>query len=196
MNTRIFIVHGWGGYPEEGWFPWLKQELEKVGCDIFVPQLPEPQTPDKEKWISALANSVGMPDERTFFIGHSLGCQTIARYVETLSPATRIGGAIFVAGFFQRLTGLENEAESQRIADNWINAPVDFKKIYSLLPKSIAIFSDNDPWVPLDNVNDFEHKIHSEIIIEHNKGHFSGSRDGAFTLPLVLEKMIGLVNGV
>ena len=27
---RVFIIHGWGGYPEEGWFPWLKKEL-KVG---------------------------------------------------------------------------------------------------------------------------------------------------------------------
>ena len=26
---RVFIIHGWDGYPEEGWFPWLKEELEK-----------------------------------------------------------------------------------------------------------------------------------------------------------------------
>jgi hypothetical protein len=26
---RVFIIHGWEGYPEEGWFPWLKKELEK-----------------------------------------------------------------------------------------------------------------------------------------------------------------------
>ena len=25
---RVFIIHGWDGYPEEGWFPWLKKELE------------------------------------------------------------------------------------------------------------------------------------------------------------------------
>ena len=26
---RAFIIHGWDGYPAEGWFPWLKRELEK-----------------------------------------------------------------------------------------------------------------------------------------------------------------------
>lgn len=25
-DKRVFITHGWDGYPEEGWFPWLKKE--------------------------------------------------------------------------------------------------------------------------------------------------------------------------
>ena len=28
---KVFIIHGWEGYPEEGWFPWLKKELESRG---------------------------------------------------------------------------------------------------------------------------------------------------------------------
>jgi len=28
---RVFIIHGWGGNPEEGWLPWLKKELEAKG---------------------------------------------------------------------------------------------------------------------------------------------------------------------
>jgi esterase/lipase len=34
---KVFIIHGWDGYPEEGWFPWLKKELEKKGFSVFVP---------------------------------------------------------------------------------------------------------------------------------------------------------------
>ena len=26
---RAFIIHGWGGHPEERWYPWAKNELEK-----------------------------------------------------------------------------------------------------------------------------------------------------------------------
>ena len=36
---RVFIIHGWGGYPEEGWLPWLKKELEKNGFKVFVPAI-------------------------------------------------------------------------------------------------------------------------------------------------------------
>lgn len=34
---RIFIAHGWDGCPEEGWFPWLKKELEIREFEVFVP---------------------------------------------------------------------------------------------------------------------------------------------------------------
>lgn len=28
---RVFIVHGWGGRPDESWFPWIQRELESKG---------------------------------------------------------------------------------------------------------------------------------------------------------------------
>jgi len=37
MAKRVFIIHGWDGYLEEGWFPWLKRELEAAGFAAFVP---------------------------------------------------------------------------------------------------------------------------------------------------------------
>jgi len=29
MKT-VYIIHSWEEYPEEGWFPWLKKELESI----------------------------------------------------------------------------------------------------------------------------------------------------------------------
>ena len=81
MSKRVFIVHGWDGYPEEGWFPWLKKELEAKDFEVYVPQLPDAENPRIYKWVPKLAEIVGVPDEQTYFIGHSMGCQTIARYL-------------------------------------------------------------------------------------------------------------------
>jgi predicted alpha/beta hydrolase family esterase len=99
---RIFIVHGWGGYPTEGWFPWLKTELEQKGFQVFVPQLPDTDHPTIENWVPALTAAVGTPDSDTYFVGHSMGCQTIARYAEGLEASQVLGGAVFVAGFFKK----------------------------------------------------------------------------------------------
>src|SRR3989338_7241510 len=93
---RIFIVHGWDGYPEEGWFPWLKKELEAKGFEVQVPQLPQADAPRIYNWVPALTKTVGVPDKQTFFVGHSMGCQTIARYLETLPEGVQVGGAVFV----------------------------------------------------------------------------------------------------
>ena len=45
MSKRVFVIHGWGGYPEEGWKPWLKKELEKRGFTVFVPAMPDTEHP-------------------------------------------------------------------------------------------------------------------------------------------------------
>ena len=188
MNKRVFIVHGWDGYPEEGWFPWLKKELEQKGFQVSVPQLPDPDTPRIDSWIPALASAVGIPDEQTYFVGYSIGCSTIVRYLETLPPDVRVGGVVFVAGFFKRLI-LEGEEESPAIAEPWLKTAVDFQKVRSHLDKNVAIFSDNDPYVPLDNQDDFRDKLGSEIIIEHGKWHFNEG-NGVMELPSALESVL------
>ena len=191
---RVFIIHGWDGYPEEGWFPWLKKKLKARGFEVFVPQMPDADKPRIDTWVPKIAEVVGVADENCFFVGHSMGCQAIARYLETTPERVKVGGVVFVAGFFKRLTGLEDDQDVHEVRKHWLETPINFEKIKSHLPKSIAIFSSNDPFVPLDNQEDFRNKLGSEIIIDENqKGHFSGPSDGVTELPIVLESVLNLV---
>ena len=183
---KAVIVHGWDGTPEEGWFPWLKHELEVRGFVVVVPQLPEAETPRVDTWVPALAAAAGNVDAETYFIGHSMGCQTIARYLESLPEGVRVGGAVFVAGFFKHLMGLEGDPDVHATDRHWLGTPISLEKVKLHLLRSIAIFSDDDPWVPLDNQDDFCDKLGSKIVIEHAKCHFSGS-DGLKELPAALD---------
>jgi len=192
---RVIIVHGWDGYPEEGWFPWIKKELEAKGFEVFVPQLPDAGNPRIQKWVPALAKAVGTPEKQTYFVGHSMGCQTIARYLETLPEGVKVGGTVFVAGFFKHLTGLEDDPDVRETDKHWLGTPISLEKVKSHLPKSIAIFSDDDPFVPLDNQDDFRNKLGSKIIIEHSKGHFSGS-DGVTELPSALKAVLEITSQI
>lgn len=192
MKKRVFIIHGWGGYPEENWFPWLKRELEFRGFEVFVPQLPDADSPRIEKWIPRIAEVVGTVDEGTYFVGHSMGCQAIARFLENQPGGIRAGGAVFIAEFFKRLTNLEPEPNVKEVADSWLNSPVDLNKTRIHFVKSVAVFSDDDPYVPLDNQEDFKNRLGSKIIIEHNKGHFN-AQAGVVELPVALEELLKMV---
>jgi len=191
MRKKVFIIHGWDGYPGEGWFPWLKRELETNGFEVSVPQMPQASEPRINSWIPELQKIINHPDEQTYFVGHSMGCQAIARYLESLPDNIKIGGVIFVAGFFKRLTNLEDDDIVHSVYKEWLETPIDLKKIKRHINKSVAIFSDNDPFVPMDNREEFENLLCSKIIIEHNKGHFSGS-DGAAELPIVLKEILDI----
>ncbi|MES2225799.1 MAG: alpha/beta fold hydrolase [Patescibacteria group bacterium] len=187
---RVILVHGWDGAPEDGWFPWLKKELEGKGFEVVVPALPDSTSPKIENWVPSLASATGTADEETYFVGHSMGCQTIIRYLETLPEGVKVGGAIFVAGFLRALTGLETD-EEEEIARNFIDAPLDLDSVRSHLNRSVAIFSDNDPWVPVTNAEDFKEKLGSEVVIQHEQSHFNEGA-GFTELPIALEKLLGI----
>lgn len=193
MQKKVYIIHGWDGYPENGWFPWLKQELEKRGWLVVIPQLPNPEEPRIKNWIPALTEIAGVVDEQTYFVGHSMGCQTIVRYLENVPEGVSVGGAVFVAGFFKRLTGLEDDKITHSVVDEWLQTPIDFETVKKHLRKSVAIFSDNDPYVPMDNREEFENILGSKVCIEQDMKHFSGST-GTVDLPIALTSLIELVD--
>ena len=139
--------------------------------------MPHSDTPTIHDWIPYLKKQVGKVDKNTYFIGHSIGCQTILRYLKTLKNNEKIGGCVLVAGFFD-LTEYsytdepKYEEEKRRIARPWVKSSINFNKIKKHTNKFVAIFSDNDPYVSLDNSEIFRKKLNAKIIIEHKKGHF------------------------
>ena len=187
MTKRVFIIYGWEGNPENCWFPWLKKELENKGFSVIVPSMPHPDAPEIKSWVGHLNSVAGEADENTYFVGHSIGCQTILRYIEQLPQEVKIGGIVCVAGFF-RLLYLETEEEKQ-LAKPWLETKIDFEKIKKHTNKIVAIFSDNDPDVDLGDKELFEKYLNAKTIVEHNKGHFSDDA-GVKELPVVLEELL------
>lgn len=180
---RVIIIHGWDGHPEEGWFVWLKKELETKGYKVLVPSMPHSENPIIKDWVAHLEKIVGKPDSETILIGHSIGCQTILRYAESLNGSEKLGGAIFVAGWFN-LENMEDD-EEERIAEPWITTPINFEKARGALPKSTLIISDNDPYGAFDeNKSKFE-ELGSKIVVLHNAGHIN-EESGHHQLPEII----------
>ena len=158
MAKRVFIVHGWDGYPEEGWFPWLKKELEAKGFEVHIPAMPDTSNPKIETWVPHLANLVGTPDKDTYFIGHSIGCQTILRYLQTIDE--QVGGVIFVAGWVSLTPIATRDPEDRAVVEPWFNEPLYFDKIRKTTNKFVAFFSDNDSLVPQEeNVETYKKEL-------------------------------------
>lgn len=149
--------------------------------------MPNPDAPKIEPWINKLKEIVVTSRKNDILVGHSIGCQTIIRFLEGLSNGQKVDKVIMVAPWLT-LNNLESD-ESWKIADPWLKTPIDFSKVKTKANSFTAIFSDNDPWVPLDNQDDFKERLNSEIVIEHNKGHFSGD-DEITQLPIVLKVLL------
>ena len=186
---RVFIIHGWEGNPKNAWFPWLKKELEARGFEVNAPAMPDPDEPNREAWVNALVQVVGTPNEETYLIGHSIGCKAIMRYLESLSDDVQMGGIIFVASWLTLSNMEERTDDEKRVLQDWNMLPYNFSKIKQIGNKFVAIFSDDDPDVPLENTKVFEKEFGAKIIVESRKGHFSDDAE-VFELPIVLEELL------
>ena len=51
---NALILHGTSCTPQSFWQPSIKSFLESKGYEVIVPQLPEADTPDLEKWLESL----------------------------------------------------------------------------------------------------------------------------------------------
>ena len=56
---KFVLIHGFKASPESNFFPWLKDELRKLGHEVEVPALPHPESPDAEEWTKYLVDNIG-----------------------------------------------------------------------------------------------------------------------------------------
>jgi pimeloyl-ACP methyl ester carboxylesterase len=70
---------------------YCSKDEQEVEVEVVGNTLPA-QTTDTEKYIQHLADLVGPdgPNEDTYFIGQSIGCQVILRYLARLPPGSKV----------------------------------------------------------------------------------------------------------
>lgn len=186
---KVFVVHAWGENPQSCWYPWLKAELENRGFKMSVIEMPETDAPAMRPWINALSKVVTEPDEETYLVGHSIGCQTILRYLAGVPEGQKVGGAVFVAPW----TTLTNLSEaSVQIAKPWVETPINWDAAKAHCSNFSAFFSDDDQWVPISEEGLFQKKLGAKTKLLHSLGHF----DDATELPELLEDILRMVDGM
>ncbi len=192
---RAIIVHCWEGHPGYCWYPYVKKELEECGFEVTIPAMPDTDRPQLDPWLSKLAEVIGKPDEELYLIGHSVGCITILRYLESLSADQSVGGVVLVAGFADDL-GYMDSIEEKDVLPDFFRTPIDFEPIRNRAKGFVAIHSDDDPYVELKHADVFKEKLGAEIIIKHGMKHFSGEIDDEAScteLPDVVEAIKGMI---
>jgi hypothetical protein len=180
---KVFIVHGFKSEPNGGWRPWLMGKLAKRGIYACALPMPAPSDPQKDEWIKTIKNSIGMPSEDIFLVGHSLGVPTILHYLETLKKSQKIGGAVLVSG-----PAFEIKRPGYAKVNKFLNRPFDFKHIKNVCRNFIIIHGDNDILVPFSHAEHLSKNLSGELVSVSGGGHLSG-HNGCYKLPQLLKSL-------
>lgn len=182
MKNAI-ILHGTGCNPDSFWQPSIKKFLEKLGYDVWVPALPDSDTPDLKKWLPVVMKD-GKFTEETVLIGHSAGTPFILSILENIDVT--IHKAILVASY-SRMKGDDDNPLILQDSYNW-------EKIKKNVKDIIFINSSDDPWGCNDKegLNLFQH-LGGTLIIREGEGHMgSDSFHQPYTTFPLLEKLLEL----
>lgn len=164
--TNVFIFHGTGGYPEENWFPWLKQKLEHLGCEVIVPQFPTPEHQTLENWFRIFDKYKKDFTPDTILIGHSLGGAFLLRVLEKSEIKIKAG---FIVSAPIGVLPIKNYD-----GDNpFIGKPFNWSRIKESCQKFFVFHSDNDPYVSLGNGKELAKNLDTNLIFVPNCGHFN-----------------------
>ncbi len=189
MTYRVILVHCWSGTPQSSWYPWMKKELESRGFEVIVPAMPDTNEPKIAKWVPALSKVIGSLDDNTILIGHSIGCQTIMRYLATQTKHAK--GCVFVTPWFTLAEEAISHEEEEATAKPWLETPIDVEAVIAHAGPITALFSDDDPFVPLENKAQFASELGAHTQLLEDRGHCDDESE-TFELPEALEAVLAL----
>ena len=184
MN-EVYIIHGWTGWPGEGWFPWLKQKLTVQGVKVVIPAMTADIVPELDSWLKILNKTIKSPTNNTVLVGHSLGCPAILNYLNQSSMHHKFKAIVLVAGSV-RDVGIEE-------VNDFINKDLDWDGIKKKVDKIIVIHSQDDKVVPIIEGRYIAKKLDAEMIEVEDCQHFSGG-EGATEAQPVLEAIENIEN--
>ncbi len=95
MNKKIIFVHGYRASSQLDWYPAIAQELDRLGVDYAIPDLPGGKHPRSSKWITILRREIEASGKPTVLVGHSLGTRAILLYLDRYQEA--VGTVILIA---------------------------------------------------------------------------------------------------
>jgi uncharacterized protein len=165
--VSIFLIHGAYGSPDENWIPWLKEELEKLNCRVFVPKFPTPDGQTLDGWIGAFSEYKKYFDENSIVVGHSLGVAFLLNVLENIEKPVK--AAFFVSGFVDFLNNKDFDIPNKTFIDRGI----DWKSIRKNCKTFFVFHSDNDPYVPLEKAKKIADCLGVDIILVNGAGHFN-----------------------
>ena len=186
---NALILHGAGNNSQGNWFPWLKGELEKRGYEVWSPDLPNSDEPNREDWLNTIfSNKDWQFNEDTVIIGHSAGATLILRILERLPEGAQINKAILVAGVVELGTKPELFQYKRSLVEN----PFDWEKAKKSAKAFCLVCSDNDPYQCGDDQGKImQEYLGGELIVKQGEAHFNlekGQRYKEFPLLLRLIK--------
>jgi len=173
---NIYVVHGYTANSQANWYPDLKNHLESENITVHVFDMPNSHAPVEKEWLDFLEANITNFNDKSIFIGHSLGCVAILRFLEDKST-DNIESLFLVSGFVEDSPILE--------LSEFVKSKIDYSKFIKTIKNRVVISAKDDDIVPYRYSEILAERLNARFkLLEFGK-HFIG-RDGFTTFPYLI----------
>lgn len=176
MSERpiVYVVPRWGGTTSSDWYPWLAREASReLGVDVRRVEMPSPDVPVIGNWLFTLERVASQARlEEAIFIGHSVGCQAVVRYLARQPEGARAKGCLLVAAWW-------DVDEPWETLKPWTTTPFDAARAKSVAGRTSVLLSTNDPFTKdyEENARLWRERMDADVRVLENKAHYNGAAE-------------------
>ena len=169
MKNNYMIIHGSFGSPFVNWIPYLREQIEKSGGDVYTPDFPTGVGfQNYENWSKLMKCylETGILNENTVIFAHSIAPIFVCKFL--VENKIKVKRLVFVCGFNNYL-GINEEYDAVN-ESMYFNDLEDVKKYCDNI---VCFYSDNDPYVKYEVEKEFADTIADQQMIIPSGGHLN-----------------------
>jgi leucyl-tRNA synthetase/predicted alpha/beta hydrolase family esterase len=157
-KSKFLFLHSYSGNSKEGFWPWLKNEAEIRGFDVFVPDLPGGRNPKFEEQADFILKNFSF-DKDSVVVTHSLGGVLALKMLET--GKISIDKLVMVA---PPLKTEFNDNKPRPGIKEFCDWKFDFERIKKHVRDVIVIIDKEDRIVPIEQPRTIAAKLGAKTI--------------------------------
>lgn len=168
MDKKVIFVHGYTASSQADWYPNIRPELDKLGVDYSIPDLPGGEHPKSKDWLEIIDREVKSTKKPIILVGHSLGSRTVLLCLDKFEK--KVDTVILIAAFNNNWKK-NRKRRNEHYADFFEYAP-DTEKIKKLATKFIVMHSKDDDSINYQQGVQIAKDLGAKLITYEDRGHF------------------------
>jgi len=176
-DFKIIFIHGYTASHLADWYPNISKELDALGIDYAIPDLPGGKKPHSKEWLQVIDREVKRSNKPVVLVGHSLGTRAALLYLDQYKQPAK---AVFlIAAFANRV---ENAERRDRSYADFFEYKISIGAVKKLCDQLIVIHATDDNSIDIEQGKDIAEDLDAKLITVDGRGHLYKPSNASFIL--------------
>lgn len=185
--VKIIFVHGYTASSKVDWYPNISKQLDKLGIEYSIPDLPGDEFPHSKDWIEIIKREVDSTDKQVVLVGHSLGTRAVLLYLDQYQE--KVNPVILIAPLSNEVSNADRQ-DGETYPD-FFEYKIDLNKIKGLADKFVVVHSKDDSSLDYETHGVvLANELGAKLITFEDRDHFSEPENA----PIILEVLKSELN--